>query len=137
MSATASPPSKSTPTSEGTVQSQEFGVERKRSLKFPRGNNFAGGLRPDVESHIILNLTMNRILRVILLLIWIELGFALILLPWSEIWEMNFFLFQYPVLGFLIKNAFFRGAISGLGVMNVLLALESFRRPAATAVSRT
>lgn len=80
---------------------------------------------------------MNRILRVILLLIWIELGFALILLPWSEIWEMNFFLFQYPVLGFLIKNAFFRGAISGLGVMNVLLALESFRRPAATAVSRT
>lgn len=136
MLATASPPSKSTSTSEGTVRSQEFGVERKRSLKSPRGN-FEGGLRPDVESHIILNLTMNRILRVILLLIWIELGFALILLPWSEIWEMNFFLFQYPVLGFLIKNAFFRGAISGLGVMNVLLALESFRRPAATVVSRT
>jgi len=71
---------------------------------------------------------MNRFLRVLLLLIWIEVGFALILLPWSEIWEMNIFLFQYPALGFLIKNAFFRGAVSGLGVMNVLLALESFRR---------
>lgn len=108
-------------------------------------------MRARAESHIILNLsarrspcrqlsdgtgvrrqsTMNRFLRVILLLIWIELGFALILLPWSDIWEMNFFLFQYPALGFLIKNAFFRGAISGLGVMNVLLALQSFRhRPA-------
>ncbi|HXW54925.1 MAG TPA: hypothetical protein VEJ67_04190 [Candidatus Cybelea sp.] len=71
---------------------------------------------------------MNRLLRVILLLIWIELGFVLILVPWSEAWEMNYFLFQYPALGFLLKNPFFRGAISGLGVMNVLLALETFRR---------
>ena len=80
---------------------------------------------------------MNRVLRVILLLIWIELGFALVLLPWSDIWEMNIFLFQYPALGFLIKNAFFRGAISGLGVMNVLLALESFRHRSAAVVTRT
>jgi hypothetical protein len=79
---------------------------------------------------------MNRFLRVLLLLIWIELGFALILLPWSDIWEMNIFLFQYPALGFLIKNAFFRGAVSGLGVMNVLLAVESFRHGAAAVVTR-
>lgn len=79
---------------------------------------------------------MNRFLRVILLLIWIELGFALILLPWSDIWEMNIFLFQYPALGFLVKNAFFRGAISGLGVMNVLLALQSFRRRPAAIVGQ-
>jgi hypothetical protein len=82
-------------------------------------------------------LTMNRFLRVMLLLIWIELGFALILLPWSDLWEMNYFLFQYPALGFLVKNSFFRGAISGLGVMNVLLALEWFRRRAIAVVSRT
>ena len=71
---------------------------------------------------------MNRILRWILLLIWIELGFVLILVPWSEIWEVNYFLFQYPALGFLLKNPFFRGAVSGLGVMNVLLAVLGFRR---------
>jgi hypothetical protein len=76
---------------------------------------------------------MNRLLRVILLLIWIELGFVLILVPWSEAWEMNYFLFAYPALGFLLKNPFFRGAISGLGVMNVLLALEAFRRRTPTA----
>ncbi|MGH9735248.1 MAG: hypothetical protein ACRD8A_11745 [Candidatus Acidiferrales bacterium] len=80
---------------------------------------------------------MNRFLRVVLLLIWIELGFALILLPWSDLWEMNIFLFQYPALGFLIKNAFFRGAISGLGVMNVVLALQSFRSRATVVVTRT
>lgn len=80
---------------------------------------------------------MNRLLRVILLLIWVELGFVLILVPWSEAWEMNYFLFQYPVLGFVLKNAFFRGAVSGLGVVNVLMALETFRRRTPVTVSRT
>ena len=80
---------------------------------------------------------MNRFLRVILLLIWVELGLALILVPWSEIWEVNYFLFQYPALGFVLKNSFFRGAVSGLGVMNVLLALEAFRRRTSAVVSRT
>ncbi|HUJ30080.1 MAG TPA: hypothetical protein VLY23_02285 [Candidatus Acidoferrum sp.] len=80
---------------------------------------------------------MTRILRVILLLIWLELGLVLILLPWSDYWELNYFLFQYPALGFLLKNPFFRGAVSGLGIMNVLLALEAFRRRTSAVVSRT
>lgn len=80
---------------------------------------------------------MNRVLRVILQLIWLELGLVLILLPWSEIWELNYFLYQYPALGFFFKNPFLRGAVSGLGLMNVLLALESFRRGASAIASRT
>jgi hypothetical protein len=79
----------------------------------------------------------SRILRVILLLVWLELGLVLVLVPWSDIWEMNYFLFQYPALGFFFKNPFLRGAVSGLGVTNVLLALESFRRRTPAVVSRT
>lgn len=71
---------------------------------------------------------MNRLLRVILLLIWLELGLVLILVPWSQVWEINYFLYQYPALGSIVKNFFLRGAISGLGLINVLLALEAFRR---------
>jgi len=80
---------------------------------------------------------MNRILRVILQLIWLEAGLILILIPWSEIWELNYFLYQYPALGFFFKNPFLRGAVSGLGVMNVFLALDSFRRRTAAVVTRT
>jgi hypothetical protein len=80
---------------------------------------------------------MNRVLRVILQLIWLELGLVLILIPWSEIWELNYFLYQYPALGFFFKNPFLRGAVSGLGVMNVFLALESFRRRTPAVVTRT
>ena len=71
---------------------------------------------------------MNRLLRLVILLFWLELGLVLILVPWSEIWDANFFLYQYPALGLFVKNPFLRGAISGLGVINVFLSLEAFRR---------
>jgi hypothetical protein len=79
----------------------------------------------------------NRLLRVVLLLIWLELGLVLILVPWSEIWDVNYFLYQYPALGLFVKNPYLRGAISGLGVINVFLALEAFRRRTAAVASRT
>lgn len=80
---------------------------------------------------------LNRLLRVVLLLIWLEVGLVLILVPWSEIWEANYFLYQYPALGLFLKNAYLRGAISGLGIMNVFLALEAFRRRTSAVASRT
>jgi hypothetical protein len=79
----------------------------------------------------------NRLLRVVLMLIWLELGLVLILVPWSEIWDVNYFLYQYPALGLFVKNPYLRGAISGLGVMNVFLALEAFRRRTSAVASRT
>jgi len=53
-----------------------------------------------------------RLLRVVILLIWLELGLVLILVPWSEIWDVNYFLYQYPALGLFVKNPYLRGAIS-------------------------
>jgi hypothetical protein len=78
-----------------------------------------------------------RILRVVLLLLWLELGLMLILVPWSEVWDVNYFLYQYPALAIFVKNPYLRGMISGLGVMNVLFALEAFRRRTSTVVTRT
>ena len=71
---------------------------------------------------------MTRLFRVVWLLIWLELGLVLILVPWSEIWETNYFLYQYPAFALFANNPFTRGAISGLGITNVFLALEAFRR---------
>jgi hypothetical protein len=80
---------------------------------------------------------MTRLLRVVLLLLWLELGLMLILVPWSDMWEINYFLYQYPALGLIMKNPYLRGAVSGLGLMNVLFALEAFRRRTSTVVTRT
>jgi hypothetical protein len=80
---------------------------------------------------------LGRVSQILLSLVWIELGLMLIVVPWSEYWEMNYFLIQYPRLGLVASNSFLRGAVSGLGVMNVLLALESFRRRNPPVADRT
>jgi len=80
---------------------------------------------------------MRRVLRIPVLLIWLVLGLALIVVPWSELWETNYFLYQYPALGLFVKSPFLRGAISGLGFMNVLFSLEAFRHRTSAIASRT
>jgi hypothetical protein len=47
----------------------------------------------------------------------------LIVLPWSAFWERNYFASAWPVLHPLIANNFVRGAVSGLGVLNLLAGL--------------
>jgi len=80
---------------------------------------------------------VNRILRVLIVLLWLELGLILVLVPWSDVWEVNYFLYQYPMLGFIMKSPFLRGAVSGLGLVNVLLALGAFRRGSTSVVTHT
>jgi len=80
---------------------------------------------------------LNRVLRVVALLLWLEAGLVLILLPWFDVWEVNFFLYKYPALGLFVNNPFVRGAISGLGLMNVFMALDAFRHWTSTVASRT
>ena len=75
----------------------------------------------------------NGVLRYAILSAWLIFGLALILAPWSDYWDSNYFLFQYPQLAIVVKNAFLRGAVSGLGFMNVVFSLESFRHRTAVA----
>ncbi len=79
---------------------------------------------------------MNRLLRILLLLVWLELGLMLILVPWSEFWQANYFMIQFPALDVFLRSAYLRGAVSGLGVLNVFLALESFRHRAVAVAKR-
>jgi hypothetical protein len=71
---------------------------------------------------------MARFLRVLLVLSWLELGLILVLLPWTAFWDNNYFLDRFPILIPILLNPYLRGAISGLGLMDAVLALEAFRR---------
>ena len=42
------------------------------------------------------------------------------LVPWSAFWERNYFAGTFPVLQQVLRNNFVRGAVSGLGVVNLL-----------------
>jgi len=40
-------------------------------------------------------------------------------LPWSTFWERNYFVYAWPELRPFVTNDFVRGAISGLGFVNL------------------
>lgn len=63
---------------------------------------------------------MRRLLIIALL---IELGLLLIVVPWSTYWERNYFAQMSPAIEGLVSNNYVRGAVTGLGAVNVLAAL--------------
>jgi hypothetical protein len=63
----------------------------------------------------------------------LEAGLLLILIPWSAFWDRNYFADVVPGLRDFMTNNFVRGAVSGLGAVNLFAALseltEIFTRP--------
>ena len=66
---------------------------------------------------------MNRILRAMLVVLCFEMGALLLYLPWMSFWEQNYFLSHFPVLIPVLLHPSFRGAVSGLGVVDIILAI--------------
>lgn len=57
--------------------------------------------------------------RLVYIAYFIEVGLLLVLVPWSAFWERNYFVDALPMVGAVIRNNFVRGAVSGLGVVNL------------------
>ena len=71
---------------------------------------------------------MNRLLAAALILFCFELGLFLIFVPWSALWEHNVLLsYSFHLRGFFLNN-FVRGAVSGLGIVDVVLGLSELGR---------
>jgi hypothetical protein len=50
-------------------------------------------------------------------------GIVLVFAPWTPLWDSNWLLQLWPGLRGLCLSPFTRGAVTGLGLVNVLLAL--------------
>jgi hypothetical protein len=57
--------------------------------------------------------------RLLLVAFFLEVGFALIVVPWSSFWDQNYFAHLVPPLEAFMANNFVRGAVSGLGLINL------------------
>ena len=60
-------------------------------------------------------------MRLLLTAFFFEAG--LLLVPWSVYWEQNYFVQALPAVQTFITNDFVRGAVSGLGLVNLLAGL--------------
>jgi len=59
----------------------------------------------------------------LLVALLLEIGLLLVLIPWSRFWERNYFADLLPALQFFITNNYVRGAVSGLGLVNIWIGL--------------
>lgn len=67
---------------------------------------------------------MNRILSAVLVVVCCMMGAVLFYLPWTGIWEQNYFLSHFPSLMRILLHPSFRGAVSGLGILDIFLAIR-------------
>lgn len=57
--------------------------------------------------------------RLVLVAFFLEAGFLLTVLPWSAYWDRNYFAQSLPLLHTAVTNNFVRGAVTGLGIVNI------------------
>jgi hypothetical protein len=70
----------------------------------------------------------SRILGFCIVIFALEIGLFLIAFPWTQWWEMNWVPLHAPALAHLWLSRYLRGAITGLGILDVYIAFaELFR----------
>jgi hypothetical protein len=58
-----------------------------------------------------------------------EIGLFLVIFPWMDnTWDLNYFQSFLPVMKTLWNDPYFRGAITGLGFVNIYIALLEVAR---------
>lgn len=74
----------------------------------------------------------RRLLRISLALFTVEVGLFLVVFPWTENWQANSFQTLTPGIQDLWLQPSFRGALTGLGFVNLYIAclqvIYSFRK---------
>jgi len=65
---------------------------------------------------------------VLFIVFCMEVGLFLVIFPWSDYWELNFFSSVIPEWRRYWDNSYLRGAVSGLGVVNLYISLTEILR---------
>jgi hypothetical protein len=62
--------------------------------------------------------------RILYILYSLEVGSFLLVLPWLPIWDNNYLLYLYPHMRPVVANSFLKGAVLGLGILNILIGIQ-------------
>jgi hypothetical protein len=74
----------------------------------------------------------GRIFLVIFVLLCLEVGIALTVAPWTPFWTENSLLLNFPQVREFLTYDFVRGLVSGLGLINIWMAVAEairYREP--------
>jgi hypothetical protein len=71
---------------------------------------------------------MSRLLTIAYIVFCFEIGVFLFVFPWVALWSKNYFVDHYPLFATIVRNYFFRGAVSGLGLADIWMAFYELWR---------
>ncbi len=69
----------------------------------------------------------SRLNRLAFCAYFLEAGLILLVVPWLPFWQRNYFAESLPFLQTVMGNNFIRGAVSGIGVLNLIAGLVDLR----------
>lgn len=67
-------------------------------------------------------------LALLVVIVCMELGLFLIIFPWTDYWTTNYFATFIPKYFWIWDSAYLKGAVSGLGVVNLFIGLGEILR---------
>lgn len=68
------------------------------------------------------------VFRILYIIFSLGFGAALLCLPWFSFWDNNYLLYMYPEIRPLVSNSYFKGAVLGLGVADILIGIREIVR---------
>lgn len=81
------------------------------------------GGTPVATGKAVTPLWVQRLSLVIFVMFCVELGMLLAVLPWTRVWMDNSILVSYPILKPIFHANFVRGAVTGLGLVDIWLGI--------------
>jgi hypothetical protein len=67
-------------------------------------------------------------LALLIVVVCMELGLFLVIFPWTDYWTTNYFATFLPQYFWVWDNAYLKGAVSGLGVVNLFIGVSEILR---------
>jgi len=67
---------------------------------------------------------LQRLFVIVYVVLCIELGLVLVMLPWTPWWDVNRLLTHWPAVRHVLQHGFVRGAVSGLGFLDLWLGIS-------------
>jgi hypothetical protein len=71
---------------------------------------------------------MERFCDALYIIVSLFFGIFLLTLPWHSAWDNNYLLYVYPQIRPVVANSFFKGAVLGLGFVNILIGIQEIVR---------
>lgn len=71
---------------------------------------------------------LQRLFVIVYVVLCIELGLVLVMLPWTSWWDVNRLLAHWPAVRHVLQHGFVRGAVSGLGFLDLWLGISEAAR---------